>query len=129
MIKGFPQFEHTFDFNVQGSETKQNFMGSFTYVRPDIGTSSEIEKYKTRLDGDLANIDKGMSFLHKMLSHLRYTFTDSPKWWEESNFGLKLYDVNIVSELYKIVMKFEDTFMETLPEEVEKHTAEKSKEK
>jgi hypothetical protein len=117
MIRELPSFEHTFDIDIVGDQTGKRFSGTFTYIRPNIKNLGEISRYKARLDGDFANLDPVMSALHSMLSRLRFTLKEYPKWWETTGFGLELYDSNVVMELYKCTMEFEETFEKKVEEE------------
>lgn len=111
-----PEFEFSFTLDVIGSQTGKRFVGDFVYHRPNIRDNSNIAKYRARLDGDLANIDSSISTLHFALAHLRFTLSESPKWWSESDYGMDLYDVNVVLELFKTVDKFEETFNKKIEE-------------
>ena len=55
-----------------------------------------------------------------MLSWLRFGLIEYPDWWKDSNYGLELYDVNIISEIYNKCMKFEDDWKESLLKESKK---------
>ena len=120
MHKNLPNFQHTFYIDVVGDQTKEKFSGEFTYNRPNLRTISEISKFKARLDGGLSNIEKETGFIHNMISQLRFTISAFPKWWEGSDFGLDLYDLNVVVEVYNNVMDFETKFFNDIAEEVKK---------
>lgn len=126
MTKEFPAFEYHFQLDVMGTQTKERYLGDFTYVRPNLKNMSNIAKFKTRLDDDLANLDRTIAMLHMMVSQLRFGLTEFPKWWEESDFGLDMYDMNVVAEIYKLCMEFEAQFEEKVGREKK---AKKDKEK
>ena len=115
-MKGLPEFEYNFEIDVEGEETKERFKGSFVYARPCIRESSEIAKCKSRLDGGLTNLDSNVDTLHRALAKLRITLKEYPKWWEESDFGMNLYDFNIISEILKRINEFEESFVKKIEE-------------
>ena len=125
MFSGLPDFEFIFEFDVKGQETKKRYIGEFIYKKPNLKASSEIAKYKTRLDGDLKNLDSYIKSLHQMLAQLRFGIIKFPEWWEESDFGLELYDWNIIIELYKKIMEFEDKFEKDVSKKVNEVTNKK----
>lgn len=109
-MKTLPPMNHTFLVDLEGSETKQKFTGTFTYKRPNLRSKSQIAKMAARLNEDLKNLDEDIAFLHQVLAHLYYTLEphDNAVWWKSSDNGYNLYDVNVVIEIYKECQKFED---------------------
>lgn len=128
MNKNLPEFQHTFFVDIEGTQTKQRFAGEFTYNHPNLRTISEISKYKARLDGGLTNIDSDTAFIHSMISQLRFTLSDYPKWWEQSDFGLNLYDLNVIVDIYNKTMEFEAKIFENISEVANKKEDKKEKE-
>lgn len=100
--------EHTFTIDIKGSDTGQQFSGTFKYVRPNLGTQLEIDKTKTRLNGDLTTISDDTKYINGVLASLRHTLTDVPDWWVNSDFGTKLYDINVILEIEKACSNFEN---------------------
>ena len=119
-IKELPSMEHTFTVSIKGSETGQMFDGTFTYKRPDIGTKSEIGKFTTFLNGDLKNLDEDTKFLHGILATLKHTLTKAPQWWEDADSGYKLYDINVIFDIYSECRKFENKWFSKVWGEPEK---------
>jgi len=116
--------EHSFRINLKGEETGKIFEGDFVYKRPSIRTDSEISKTKAMLDGGM-NLDEDTQFIHKVLATLKHTIQNCPKWWEDSDFGFELYDLNVVFDVYKETQKFEKewrdkVWVEESPEETKK---------
>ena len=107
-VTTLPSMESTFTIKLKGSNTKQLWEGKFTYKRPNIGTQSEISKTTARLNEDLKNLDEDMQFLHRILSVLKHTLIDAPEWWISSQYGLDLYDTNVIFEIYKTIQDFEN---------------------
>jgi len=119
-IKALPAQEHTFQLKLEGNDTRQKFEGSFTYKRPNIRISTEIDKTTAILNGGILGLDEDTQFFHKMLATLKHTVIKYPEWWEQSDFGYELQDTNVVIELYKETQKFEKEWREKVwSEEVE----------
>jgi hypothetical protein len=108
MVTKLPSMEHTFTISVKGSETGKIFDGTFTYVRPTLGTRVEISKMEAKLREDLATLPIDVNAYVDMIATLRHTLKDAPTWWKESKYGLDLYDINVINEIYKAVEKFEE---------------------
>ncbi len=106
-MKSLPSMEHAFSVDIIGEETQERFNGNFTYKRPSLGRRNEIEKMIVKLSEDLFSLSDDVKFFNRMVSQLRYGLIESPEWWVKSNYGLDLYDANVVIEIYKKVMEFE----------------------
>jgi len=111
-VKKLPSMEHSFTLEVKGSETGRIFQGSFTYQRPNLRVQSEISKTTARLNEDLKNLDEDTKFLHKVLASLRHTLKNSPDWWKECDHGYDLYDMNVIMDIYKETVDFENSWFE-----------------
>lgn len=125
MIKVLPSMEHTFTISIKGAETSQVFDGTFTYKRPTIKTKADISKTAARLDEDLKNLDEDTKFLHYVIANLKHTLIKHPQWWQDSDYGYQLYDMNVVLEVYKECRKFEDSWFEKVWSEEPKEVAAK----
>lgn len=102
-----PSMEFKFHLNVQGEETGVNYIGEFTYKRPNIAERSMIESMRVRLNGDLKTLDPDIALNNEALSYLRWTIKESPDWWASSNYGGSLHDLNVLFEIYNKVIQFE----------------------
>jgi hypothetical protein len=111
-----PDMTHSFDIQTKGKDTDINWTGAFKYKRPTIGDRGRISVLRTRLNGDLETIDDETSLLNEALSHLRYTLIEFPDWWTDTHYGMDLYDVNIVTEIFSECMKFEAKWNKKLNE-------------
>ena len=111
MIKALPSMESTFTVSIKGTETAQQFDGTFTYKRPNLRVKSEIAKTTAILDSGLKNLDEDTKFLHNILATLKHTIIKSPDWWDKADFGFELYDVNVVFEVYKACSDFEQKWV------------------
>lgn len=115
-----PSMEHRFQINIVGEESKVNYAGSFIYRRPTLGEKSQVERIKTTLGGDLANLDIQIQNLNYMLAYLRTTLQESPDWWIGSQYGQNLMDFNVIDSIYSECLKFEERWKEKLNEKSEK---------
>lgn len=113
-IKALPSMEHNFTISVKGTETGQQFDGSFTYKRPNLRAKSEIAKTAAMLDGGLKNIDEDTKFLHSILATLKHTITNSPEWWIKADFGFELYDINVILDVYRACSEFEKKWFDAV---------------
>lgn len=109
IYSSLPSMEHVFSIDLEGTQTKARFTGQFTYRRPTIQKRSEIAKTVAKLNGDQkSNLDDDMKSLHQVIGWLEHCLVEFPDWWKESNFGMSLYDDNIITELSSTIFKFEE---------------------
>ena len=103
-----PSMEYRFEINIQGEESKVNYMGSFLYKRPSIGQKTLIEQMKSRLNGGLPNgINEDIALNNEAMAYLRFTLVEYPDFWKDSQFGFSLMDENVLLEIYNKVVLFE----------------------
>lgn len=120
--KTLPDMEHSFSIDLEGSLLKKQYQGNFSCKIPNAKTQAMIAKHKVLLNGGFdEHLDIGTKNLHHMISYLRYTLIDSPKWWQEADMGYELYDINVIEAVYAKVLEFEKAWMEEIwgPAEVE----------
>lgn len=124
-----PSMEHTFSVSLDGDETKKHYEGTFTYRRPNLLKRAEISKMCTRLSGDLQNLPLATRLFNEMCAVLFYCLDEAPNWWEGSNNGRDLYDINVLQNVYNQCMEFEETWSKKVWGEKKKDvTKEKKKE-
>lgn len=111
-IATLPSMEKTFTIDVKGSDTGQQFQGTFTYKRPNFRARSNAAKLAARLNEDLKNIDDDTKFMHNVLADLRFSLIETPEWWQQSDFGLNLYDTNVILDIYRVCVEFENAWTE-----------------
>ena len=111
-MKSLPSMEHKFSIQVVGENTKMNWVGPFTYHRPTIGKTTEIEVTRARMSGDLATVHQDVGDQLYVLAFLRSTLIDFPEWWRESDFGASLYDPNVIFEVFNECLEFEASWRE-----------------
>lgn len=111
MFKTLPAMESTFTIDVEGTETRQKFQGTFVYRKPNLRVKSEIARTLALLNGGMSNLDEDAVLLHNVLATLKHTLVESPEWWKKADFGFELYDLNVVFEIYKSCSEFEAKWM------------------
>lgn len=102
-----PNMEEKLSVQVVGKESGINWVGEFVYRRPTLGERSSIDVMRARLNGDLRTLDPDVIAFNEAVSHLRYTLKKYPDWWAESNFGMNLYDSNVVMHIYELAAIFD----------------------
>lgn len=130
-----PDMEYPFQIQLTGNESGVNWVGKFKYLRPSLGARGRIAAMRSRLNGDLENLDDPEVIdFHHMISHLRHTIIESPQWWKDTVNGYELHDGNVVSDIYNKCMDYEKEWKGKVhggkAEDVQsgdeaKHTAEK----
>lgn len=128
MITTLPSMETTFTIDVKGSDTGQQYQGTFTYKRPNLRARSNAAKLAARLNEDLVNLDSDMKFTHQILAELRFSLIQTPEWWQKSDFGLELFDENVIFEIYKNCVAFEKDWTDKVWGKQEEKKAELKKE-
>ncbi len=111
LLKDLPPSTHSFSLDVEGNVTKKKFKGEFSCKITNIKTNVLISKHKAFLNGDMADfLDPGALRMNHMISYLRFTLTEFPTWWKDSDMGYDLFDPNVVEEVYDNVLKFEESW-------------------
>lgn len=109
-MKSLPSKEHTFVLDLKGTSGAEYKGSKFTYKKPNIRTMSEIAKTTARLNEDLPQLDPDIKFLHSVLATLKHTLVEVPKWWEDSDYGFELDDLNMIFDVYDKCKKFENEY-------------------
>jgi hypothetical protein len=118
---GLPSMEHTFKISVKGTESGRTFEGEFTYRRPRIKEQLEADKWRNKMAGDAK--EEGTSFLYTILSMLRFNIVQAPEWWDGSDKGMELYDLNVILAIYEEIKKFETKWREEIEKNANTVTA------
>lgn len=107
-----PPMEKSFQIEITGAFTKKRFIGDFSCRIPNLKDQCLIEKHKAFLDGEMAiHLPAGVRKTHHMISYLRYTLFEYPKFWKEADLGYELRDLNVVEDIYNKVLDFEENWM------------------
>lgn len=108
LSKDIPDTTCEFQVEVEGEVTKRRFIGEFACKIPRKKEQCLIDKHRAFLNGGIAEqLDPSTLNFHHKISYLRYTLTDYPKWWKESDLGYELYDEAVVTAVYDKVLAFE----------------------
>lgn len=114
-VKDIPSTEFNFQIEVVGNVTKKRYIGDFTSRIPRMKEQSMIEKHEAILNGNIPQfLPPGILKLHRMISYLRYTVTESPKFWKDADLGFELMDINVVEEVYNRVLANEEAWMKQI---------------
>jgi hypothetical protein len=108
LSKDVPATETDFSVQVEGETTKKQFAGDFTVKIPRRKEQCLIDKHRAFLNGEQPEqLEAATLRFHHMIAYLRYTITESPKWWKEADLGYELYDENVVKAIYDKMLEFE----------------------
>lgn len=108
LSKDIPDTTCDFQVETEGEVTKKRFVGDFQCKIPRRKEQCLIDKHRAFLNGSMAEqLDPATLKFHHMISYLRYTIVESPRWWKESDLGYEMYDENVVQAIYDKVLEFE----------------------
>ncbi len=115
LLKELPETTHSFQIELTGSVTKKRFLGDFTCKIPTLRDQALIDKHNVMLNGENPlYVAPGIQKLHKMIAYLRFTLTEFPKFWRESDLGYDLRDFNVIESIYNEVIDFEDKWIKAI---------------
>ena len=109
----------TFAINEVGEKSGNPYTGTFVVktmlTRRDGFTADAIRRNIVGVDPQNASPSiAGEAF---MLGQLSVRIIDAPKWWEESDGGMDLADVNVIATIFKEAMDAESKRLKKLEEE------------
>lgn len=97
----------------EGDITKHSYFGDFECKIPNLRIVGQIDKYYRFLNGGMdATLDRQTLKLHKMTAYCKFTLTKYPEWFLESDFGLDLYDSNVLEAVYNHITTKEEEWLE-----------------
>jgi hypothetical protein len=119
-----PSNQSVFDFNFV-SELGNKYDGQFT-VRTvlDMKNKHVLELEKTRLLGNFANPTDELAGISIMLATLRIKIVKAPEWWNQSDGGYSITDMDVLTKLYSMVQEAETEWRNKLKEKAKKLQAE-----
>lgn len=103
-----PDTSYEFHLSVKGNLTNLLYEGNFKFQIPNIKRRAEAEKERARLVDNLGkSLEDDTNMLFAMYGYLKHSLVDFPLWFKESDYGMDLLDINVISELYSKCTKFE----------------------
>lgn len=107
-----PATESTFVIEVIGDFTQKRFVGEFTCKILNQKERALVSKHRAMLNGEhFQQLDIMTLSLHQMISYLRYSLIPQyPKFWQDSDLGYELFDLNVIREVFNQVMEFEESW-------------------
>lgn len=114
-----PPSKYEFSVKVVGEETGMEFSGDFVYHRLTIGDKIELQKW---LSGVMKEDEKSESVRSSYitLGIIRFGCTSCPDWFRDSDYGINLYDFNVISEIFNQKTIKESEWTEKLKEKAGK---------
>jgi hypothetical protein len=104
-----PNNEATFDVDVKGDTTQQEYKGQFTCrCVLTMGQKHAMELEKSRLLGSFANPTDDLIGIAIIFSNLRQKLVDGPEWWKQSVGGTTIKDENVLVEIHGKIQKAEN---------------------
>lgn len=115
-----PTTQSVFDFDFT-SELGKKYDGQFmVHCLLNMRQKHALELEKTRLLGNFASPTDELAGIAIILSNLRGRIITGPTWWEQSDGGYKLEDIDVLTALYNKVMLAETEWRTKLKEKTKK---------
>jgi len=112
-----------FSVNIVGTSTNRSYSGEFTAKTTMTMKDQFAADLKRRQvlgpSPDGTPPAANLQFQAYMIGQLFVKIIDAPKWWQDSNFGLELEDMNVVTELYNSVLELEEKTSKAFEEEAD----------
>lgn len=126
LCKKLPDMQQELFFEATGEVTRITFSGTFKCKIMNNKERILVEKMSSSLNGNI-EVPLTVSNYNYMLSYLNYSLLETPRWWQDSDFGAELYDANVVEELYKQVLEFENSWTKSVWGDLEDEESEESR--
>jgi hypothetical protein len=115
-----PNTQSVFDFDFT-SDLGKKFDGQFTVnCLLNMRQKHLLELEKTRLLGNYPNPTDELAGIAVILANLRSRIVNGPSWWEQSDGGYNLTDVDVLTALYNKVIAAEAEWRTKLKEKTKK---------
>lgn len=106
--KSLPTKNPYFSIDLEGELTKKHYEGDFETSIPNIRTQTLISKYKAFLNGGFDKVlDASTLNIHHMVAYCKTCLEVYPEWFKDSEFGLELYDLNVLDSVYEGILEKE----------------------
>lgn len=114
--KSLPKTNPFFEIkNIVGETTKQEYSGKFVCKIPNLRIQAQIDKYFRFLNGGMdATLDKRTLNLHRMASYCKFTLIEAEDWFRDTDYGLDLYDENVLEEVYNNILEKEEEWLTSI---------------
>lgn len=113
--KTLPEHNPYFDLDSEGEITKHKYSGHFETQIPNLRIQSKIKKYVAFLNGGFdSTLDSQIINLHTMTAYCRLCLTECPDWFKDCDYGLDLYDYNVLEEIYGKILEKEKEWLDSV---------------
>ena len=115
-----PSTQTVIDFDFT-SDLGKKYDGQFTVLcLLNMRQKHLLELEKTRLLGNYANPTDELAGIAVILANLRHRIVDGPTWWQQSDGGYNLTDIDVLTSLYNKVLGAETEWRNKLKEKTKK---------
>lgn len=115
-----PNTQSVFDFDFT-SDLGKKFDGQFTVTcLLNMRQKHLLELEKTRLLGNYPNPTDELAGIAVILANLRGRIVNGPTWWEQSDGGYNISDIDVLTALYNKVIAAESEWRTKLKEKTKK---------
>lgn len=118
MLSNLPPKEYKFSIKVNGEETGMEFSGDFVYRRLTIGDKISLQKWLSSMIDEKSDSESVRSS-YLTLAIIRFGCIECPSWFKESDYGINLYDFNVVNEIFVKKIEKEAEWSEKIKEKAE----------
>ena len=111
--KSLPKVNPLFSLeDVKGDLSGHIYSGDFECKISNLRIQGQIDKYFKFLNGGMdATLDRQTLKLHKMSAYCKFALTVYPEWFLHSDFGLDLYDLNVLEAVYDKILEKEEEWL------------------
>ena len=115
-----PSTQTAFDFDFT-SDLGKKYDGQFTvHCLLNMRQKHLLELEKTRLLGNHVNPTDELAGIAVILANLRHRIVDGPTWWQQSDGGYNISDIDTLTALYDKVLIAESEWRVKLKEKTKK---------
>jgi len=109
-LSSLPSMEYVFEIDVKGEESQRIWQGTFKYKRLTLGSRLAAAKKEVYLTEEIKYLLPNEAQRYaEMIAWLRFGLVEYPDWWaKDMKFGLDIYDMNIITNLWKKTQEFEE---------------------
>lgn len=101
-LQNLPINEKSFSISLKGDTTGQMWVGKFaTVCVPNLRQQADASVMEAQLNRDLTTLDGNTKLYHKVIAQLASRLVAAPEWWQSSDSGQNLLDINVVLEVWK----------------------------